>query len=919
MADLRWSAAVLVATLAGAPSVRADDARAPVLLGTWTAAERAALSTALAALPAAVRERLPRAVARDARRCDAAGGPEDPALLDASGAVHLCPTADASRVVEALLFGFDREVGWSSEPEWRRLNKWSSPVVGASRPENLAPGGFAEERGRRSPRWDLATFLAASWLEPPDAAGGMACRLMSQARFVREHLAALGGVPVAPARCAAFEEWAELERLADVEVVLAAPSTAMVGSLFGHLFLRLVYRDEDGATPAHLSRTVAFLADNDVPFESDRGYAWKGIMGAYAASLHERPFLDAFREYVVDEGRDLRRWRLALTDAERAALMERIWTAGGAGRYAYYFFRQNCATLMMDVVEDAVPALRAVGHGTFVASPPASTLEVWARARRDGGAPLLEHVPEAVLSFDHEARLASRRRATLEARLVGASPATLAPLFRDARAAAPETRAGAYDRLAARLLEGPVGAPDDLHAWLRDSATLESHLSALANASAQARADAERRRRARAARDELSRALRADATANGDGALAAAVARVADEDREARVVGYRALLALAADPASDPRLAARLRLLALLESEVRYDVARLRREPALRDALLFPEPDLPIAEQAYVRDRAELVQVPVVTVLAPPLRAVQRARQALAATAPPPAEAPAEPAASVAARAEYDSSLPRSGIDQLGVAFGLDAHAGGAPAAAPLLGLGGALYDERLGDHRRFGFPSDTAFVVARSTAWLGRAAGASMAPAWIGYDARLLGYRSLRLPLPEADGGLPLGWELHVDLGGSRARAIATQLAAGWGVLARLFDRGELATHVIAALDLEYVGAFPTGEAPTRDKPQALAAPLALEARAALGSHRSWLAARASATPAAVLAGAPRRLAVSTAGEVEAHVALGPPAAARAHDPALLVRASLLRTTLTCASARVDTEALLALGVELR
>src|SRR5204862_3133999 len=135
---------------------------------------------------------------------------------------------------------------------------------------------------------------------------------------------------------------------ADVEVVLATPSTAMAASLFGHVFLRLVYRDDDGDTPLHASWTIAFLADNEVPFTADPTYALKGIAGYYTASLHDRAFLDAYREYAVLEGRDLRRWRLNLTAAERRDLMERLWTTKGAGRFAYYFFRRNCATLMLD-------------------------------------------------------------------------------------------------------------------------------------------------------------------------------------------------------------------------------------------------------------------------------------------------------------------------------------------------------------------------------------------------------------------------------------------------------------------------------------------------------------------------------------------------------------------------------------------
>src|SRR6185295_1315882 len=176
---------------------------------------------------------------------------------------------------------------------------------------------------------------------------------------------------------------------ADVELVLAAPSTAMVGSLFGHLFVRLVYRAGGGETPMHLSRTLAFLADNERPLQDDAGYALKGIFGFYTASLHERPFLDAYREYVVGEGRDLRRWRLALSPAGRRALLERLWTALHGTRYAYYFFRRNCATLMLDLVDDARPAAGAVARPGLLAAPPASTLEAWAAARNEAGAPLL--------------------------------------------------------------------------------------------------------------------------------------------------------------------------------------------------------------------------------------------------------------------------------------------------------------------------------------------------------------------------------------------------------------------------------------------------------------------------------------------------------------------------------------------------
>jgi hypothetical protein len=902
----------------GVAFAAAEPAGTPVaLVGDWSDAERAAIAVAVGGFPSAVRARLP-TIARDARRCDATGWPEDAELVDGAGRAHACSALGAPaeevarRVAGALLFAFDRAARWSEDPAWRRLNKWSSPLVGAPRAENQSPRAFAAERGGRSPRWDLVTFLQAAWSE---RGGEVSCRLMSQAGFVRARLAAFTGATVAAPSCAAFERWAELDRLADVEVVLAAPSTAMVGSLFGHLFLRLVYRDDDGETPAHLSRSVAFLADNDVPFEADRGYAWKGLTGVYSASLHERPFMDSFREYVVTEGRDLRRWRLALDAAERRALLERIWTVQDAGQFAYYFFRQNCATLMMDLVEDALPA-RAIGPRRGVASPPASTLEVWAEARDANGRPLLTFVPQPIFSFDHEARVSSRRRAESERRIVAAAPllmrAELEAGFGETRAPAAAVRAAGYDRLARALSADGAGAAADVYDWLHDSATIESHLSVLANLQEEASADRERRRRVEAARDDLARALRAEPN---DARLADALVHLGDADRERRIAGYRALLAIATDPGAPPARVARVRLYGLLESEVRYDVARLKREPSLRDALFFPALDRPLDEQVYLGGQADLVRPPISTIVAPSLRSLQAAREAVFEARH--LSSGGQAGADVQlrrSRDEYESSLPRSGIDQMAVAAGVLASGGVAPA----LGVAGALYDERLGDHRRFGFPSDTAFVVARTSAWLGFA---GRMPSVLAYEARALGYRSLRQPLPEGDpSSSPLGWELAADLRGSRARSLAGEVSVRWGALGRLVDRDDLAEHLLLGVDVAYVGAFPGASATPTGSPQALAAPVALETRLGLGrsTHRSWLAARASALPGCVLAGAPRRFVLELEAEADVHVALRQRGEG-AHDPALVVSGRLLRSTLSVHDGATDVEGLLAVGLELR
>ena len=99
----------------------------------------------------------------------------------------------------------------------------------------------------------------------------------------------------------------------------------------------------------------------------------------------------------------------------------------------------------------------------------------------------------------------------------------------------------------------------------------------------------------------------------------AALTDVASDDPDVRLAGYRGLLRFVQRAARSPTtkpddVVARVRLLALLQSEARYDVSRMKSAPdGLRDALLFPDRDAPIDQQRYVSGHEDLIRVPVET------------------------------------------------------------------------------------------------------------------------------------------------------------------------------------------------------------------------------------------------------------------------------------------------------------------
>jgi hypothetical protein len=933
----------------------------------FSPAERAAIVATLGRLPRALTARALH-VARVACE-ESEKEPFDPRRRELrlcfdrlSGAEAADPVLDrrvGRELAVGLAWASDEIAAWSADPAWLSFNGWRTSLLGGATAANVAATAFSDRRGSRSPRWDLATFLGA-YLVPdelfetrktPEPDRSLRCRLVSQSRFVESRLAALEPdyrpplLDLAP-RCPAFEVWADLEQLEDIEVVQAAPSAVMVGSLFGHVFLHLRYRDGTGRPAIHRGRTVSFLAEGTTRLAADPFYVLKGIGGMYRAALFERPFLETYREYVINEGRDLRRFQLRLSPAERSALLERIWTLRRAGAYRYYFFTQNCASLLVDLVNSVLPPARAVQYPAPLARAPAATLEGYAHARAADGGPLMTFVPEPTFSFEHEARRAAQDRHTAAARITGRLPVgerreQLERVFADVRAREAPRRASAYRRLARALASPDAGEPEDVYAFLRASATIEAYLSAEANfvaeeAAERARIEEGRQTLARLDRELESESARAQALAAPPlpealwGALRTARAALRAESREVRLQGYRHLTEVLRElerrctlDVPTCALASRLRLYALLRSEVSFDSTVVNSVSGLHRALFLPQPEAPLDEQPYLRQHAHLVGYRHATAIAEPLRALQEAKQALfsaRALAPPSDDALALERArqAEALHAEHQLSVNRTGIGAAGALVGAGST-GDHPGAPVALVLLGAVHDERLGDRRRFGFPGHTALAVARSEMEL-RPPPARLTVAR--YDLRLVGYRSLRPELTETHGPETgrRGWELYADVGASAARRVRAETRLGGGLLFSLWHADELAHHVLLTTALEFDTVFPAAGA-ARGTAYLAAAPLGLELRHALArnqSYCSWAAVRGAFRPA--FEPLARRASFGFDGRAEVNVCLGEGRlAGRALAFALRGLASYARATIEMAPAgrRDFFQAALGLAIE--
>lgn len=726
-------------------------------------------------------------------------------------------------VAFSLAWARDADQGWSSSDRWREQNAWhgflSSWLAPLPHAGNQDEESYADERGRGSPRADFASFAAHYFF--PDRGDDVSCRLLSQATFLAESF------DLDAPRCRRFEEWARVDAIDSVEIGLAAPSARAIGSVFGHLLMRVVYLDENGETPAVDSKIIAFLADTAGEIDDDPLHPILGIFGGYQARLMERSFADVYRDYVVLEGRDISRWRVNLEPSEVRRLMERIWTLEKSGAFSYRFFSQNCASLLVELFNSVLPEERHVLMGGSVGKAPSLALDGFTFAQAADGGPLVAHLPDPFASMASEAAAAAARRNRLEPELIAAAPgvrAALAPLS----SKDPSVRAKAYAELP------NLGAPPKLVAgYLRASLELEAYLAAEQNRLEEERAYL----RLREERAELLEALAASLRLElDDASLATAFEAAAEmidsgEERERRL-GYAALLDFVRSceevrrRSPDPERRRRLRqiedaarLYGLVAAEQATDPT-YRTIPKIHRALFLTEPERPLLEQRYVGSFRRLVEYPYVTSVSEAVLAVAEARHVLAeaghrsAPVPPP---------EVRLKEEYERGNPHTAFDGFalkGAALLQDRR------SVPGLVVSGALYDERIGDRRRHGFPDVALTVLATDAVW----SVEGSRPVVKRSHTRLFGYRTLA-----AFEGWPLlsrfGWEVLAELETARADKTAVRGQIRGGLFLPVWSNHRHADHVMLRAGVSAAGYLLPG---ARDL-AGVGVPLGLEIRKAL------------------------------------------------------------------------------------
>lgn len=427
---------------------------------TWSAAEIASLRAGAAVLPRAMIDGLeePIRMRRIHREClfgigrFTEGCPTydrddnfliyDAPPIQGEGPVErLAPLDAAARediqrrraAVHAVMLAWDDEHEWSKARQWRRINGWRA----AKQPFNRDLWGYSRYLGYRSPQLDLVTFAEDWFVRPEDVVSdaqrdaidpdlSVDCQEFTKSRFLAEKIALLDprwappnrGWPAPPNRCAAFEEWARMNQIDGVDLLVAAATADRPESLYGHLLLHIRYKDRaEGFEPVYQFGAVT---DTNVP---PLTYFSRGLLGGFLSVIELNTFRSVDRLFMQYEQRSLKRYELRLSPRQTRNLMERIWEYERRVRYPYHFFANNCAAFLIDLIG---PALELdVPNRSRIIVAPTDVLDFLAKLDNPGRGALLRKRPRTDFSSREVAQRSIRTRRELRGELL--AQLTLSP------------------------------------------------------------------------------------------------------------------------------------------------------------------------------------------------------------------------------------------------------------------------------------------------------------------------------------------------------------------------------------------------------------------------------------------------------------------------------------------------------------
>lgn len=174
------------------------------------------------------------------------------------------------------------------------------------------------------------------------------CAFVARRKFFER----LGLLKVENTVCEEYDAWKKGMNAKGIALVFSSSYPNNPASHFGHTFLRVRKERLNNDLLDYAISYSAIVDGNDPGFI----YAIKGIAGGYVGRFDFSPYYTMVGIYNNNESRDLLEYELDLKEDELERLMNHVWELYSNATFPYYFFDENCSSVLGRLLEVGRPS-----------------------------------------------------------------------------------------------------------------------------------------------------------------------------------------------------------------------------------------------------------------------------------------------------------------------------------------------------------------------------------------------------------------------------------------------------------------------------------------------------------------------------------------------------------------------------------
>lgn len=367
--------------------------------------------------------------------------------------------AKNKQALRNLLNTYFKQNNIHKDPSWLKLSGWKKTAIpnfsGRTwRSQNQDPRGFASSRGLLSPKHDFLEFGKAFFItENSTVENSIKCRLPEKYQYFKKHFPEYKAyldhpnISCQPVSDGFLNDLAFIDPITGnaleigpidastvtgFELLYATPGVGDPAEIAGHIVLRILLSNNPEAKNLGIENpndvVVSFLANTSdasildttskktspqrlecekswlgLDFKQEDKFdaydsisqALKGLSGGFLTTMDRQTLAQTVHHYTVYQDRNLVRYRLNINEQQKVALLNRLYAAKKNYNGRYFFFKENCGSILYRVVGEGIGNEKIAGFDPIV-TPPNALLT---RLVREGVA---SRVYPAFLSYRQE-------------------------------------------------------------------------------------------------------------------------------------------------------------------------------------------------------------------------------------------------------------------------------------------------------------------------------------------------------------------------------------------------------------------------------------------------------------------------------------------------------------------------------------